>query len=104
MNFERCGTSLIVLWLTLIGCARLCNATESSGVDVEVLDRIRSTVFPTKVESVGQTQAIHIAKAGYHFESLDEVNLYNVSSQHLLPNSAHVLSLAEPPLESLEAV
>jgi hypothetical protein len=68
--------------------------------DEKVLELLRAFVFPRSVESSARTQAFEYLERGYRFESLQEINEFNVRGSHPIPNSAHSLQLNYMPLES----
>jgi hypothetical protein len=67
---------------------------------IRIVDQIFPVVFPQTVRSEGITKGLHYRAAGYHFESEDEVNKYNIRSAHLVAETARAVHLKSAPLES----
>ena len=73
--------------------------TNASFADSSI-ERISNFVFAPTVIASGYTQALVYADRGYSFESLEEINKYNIRSAYVIEGTAQQLDLADRPIES----
>lgn len=72
----------------------------ASASPAPVMQSLTSFVFDTSVPASGTTRALEFRDRGYAFQSLVEINAYNVQSAHRLETTTRTLELREAPLES----
>jgi hypothetical protein len=97
----RRGSRCILLLAALMGLAP-CRTTPAipAPADVPGLERIRAFVFPKSIAYDARTRAFEYRDRGYRFQSLEEVNVFNVAGAHPIPGSEQFLELRYMPLES----
>ena len=96
---------LLGAWM-LIAASRgfACSAPETDIAGAQETYRtvhaITRVVFRPRVHTVGATRALQFRDAGYRFVSEEEINRYNVTSAHVIADSARAVQLKDAPLES----
>lgn len=91
---------LAVGWTSIAVPKAVSVGIDNLSVNDQVLRRIREFIFPKIVARSGSTMALKYRDDGYRFASLEQINEYNVDSQHVRAGTAGIVSLDYAPLES----
>jgi hypothetical protein len=95
----RCLSALIAL-LATSGSEGRNLSIDSSAPAVATMHRLTRFVFDTSVPASGTTRALGFRDQGYAFESLEQINKYNVQSSRRRETTTRSLQLTTAPLES----
>jgi hypothetical protein len=87
-------------FFTLACFAVSSSASGSPSCEPTLFADLRAFVFPRLIETEGHSRALDFRDEGYQFDSLEEINRFNVSGQHLVKGTGHVVMLRNSPLES----
>jgi hypothetical protein len=87
-------------FFTLACFAVSSSASGSPSCEPTLFADLRAFVFPRLIETEGHSRALDFRDEEYQFDSLEEINRFNVSGQHLVKGTGHVVMLRNSPLGS----